>query len=67
MNTIEDKKMDLTSRLMDVTDKFNKFIADEFSDFTSYFNEKIETGVYALLNGEKPKVMEYIIVAKVHL
>ena len=30
MNTIEDKKMDLTSRLMDVTDKFNKFIADEF-------------------------------------
>ena len=59
MNTIEDKKMDLTSRLMDVTDKFNKFIADEFSDFTSYFNEKIETGVYALLNGEKPKVMVY--------
>ena len=44
---------------MDVTDKFNKFIADEFSDFTSYFNEKIETGVYALLNGEKPKVMVY--------
>lgn len=59
MNTIEDKKMDLTSRLMDVTDKFNKFIAGEFSDFTSYFNEKIETGVYALLNGEKPKVMVY--------
>lgn len=58
MNTIEDKKMDLTSRLMDVTDKFElektndkdmmdiyEKTSDEFFEALGEANRKIEEAV----------------------
>ena len=51
--------MDLTTRLIKITDVFSEFVNMEFADFSAYFNDKLQTGVYDLLKGEKPKVMVY--------
>lgn len=59
MGNLAEKKIDLTTRLKNVTNAFANFIDMEFVDFSAYFNDKLQDGVFALLNGDKPKVMVY--------
>ena len=59
MSVTEEKRADITSQIMAVSSSFSDFIHTEFADFSSHFDEKLEEGVYELLNVEKPKVMVY--------
>ena len=59
MISLEEKKIDLSTRLMNVANAFSEFVNMEFVDFSTYFADKLEDGVFSLLNGDKPKVMVY--------
>ena len=59
MSSLEEKKIDLSTRLMNVANAFSEFVNMEFVDFSTYFADKLEDGLFSLLNGDKPKVMVY--------
>ena len=69
-----DKKRDISSRIYDIAEQFDKCIVPQFESFSDfqkfssffnymefeeYFKNKIDENVISLLNVEKPKVMVY--------
>ena len=60
MSSLEEKKLDLSTKLLNVANEFSDFVNMEFVDFSTYFEDKLQEGVYALLNGDKPKVVEKV-------
>ncbi|WP_455721832.1 GTPase [Agathobacter sp.] len=59
MGILEERKLDISTKLLNVTNEFSEFVNIEFSNFSTYFGEQLQEGVYDLLNGDKPKVMVY--------
>ena len=59
MGISKEKKLDLSTKLVNIANDFSDFVNMEFADFSMYFGDKLQDGVYALLNGDKPKVMVY--------
>jgi len=53
------KKKDYADQLGGIANEFIKFIEKEFTDYNTYFIDKINKNVVSLLNVEKPKVMVY--------